>query len=253
MQTNSYARRVVLAGAVILTTITGSLGVAFQPAGATTVTPTTGTISTYATLPTPTDNYYALTGDPSGNLYAVDSNTCTVIKIDASTQASTTISTNSSWCSSDDYNMTYAVLSGTPTLVIADYNNSAIYEVPASGGPVVQVGYEYAPAGVAYDAATDTLYIADYDSGNALLWKMTSFSSCTHSSQYNATEITTTGLGDAYGLYLEGSTLHAEAYNKAGLLASVSTSGKAWTMNYDTAGSVDPYGTPVGDPWGNVY
>ena len=167
MQTNSYARRVVLAGAVILTTITGSLGVAFQPAGATTVTPTTGTISTYATLPTPTDNYYALTGDPSGNLYAVDSNTCTVIKIDASTQASTTISTNSSWCSSDDYNMTYAVLSGTPTLVIADYNNSAIYEVPASGGPVVQVGYEYAPAGVAYDAATDTLYIADYDSGNA--------------------------------------------------------------------------------------
>ena len=255
IQKNSYARRIVLAGAVALTTITGSLGVAFQPAGATTAASATGTISTYATLPSPHDGYYSLTGDPSGNLYAVDENTCAVVKIDASTQASTTISTNPDWCSPNEevYNLTYAVLNGTPTLVIADYGNSAIDEVPASGGQVVKVGYEYAPAGFAYDASTDTLYIADDGTGNAPLWKITSFSSCTHSSQCNATQITTTGLRNALGLFLKGSTLYTEAHGESSLLASVPTSGGTWTVNYDNVGSQDLYGNPSGDPWGNIY
>gem|GEM_PF-4778528 len=253
MQPNSYLLRVLLAGAVVLTTVTACLGVTFQPAGATTISPTTGTISTYAALPSPSDDYIALTVDPSGNLYAVDASSCDVIKIDAATQASATISTNGSpWCSAA-YNMTYAVLNGTPTLIIADYDNSAIYEVPVSGGPVVQVGSELYPDGLAYDAATDTLYIADFYSRNAPLWEMTSFSSCTNLSQCTAGQITTSGLGNAFGLYLEGNTLYTEAYGESSLLASVPTSGGTWTVNYDNVGSQDLYGSPGGDPWGNIY
>jgi len=209
-------------------------------------------LSPYATLTNPTDTFWALTVDPAGNLYTVDITSCEVIKINATTQASSVISTNTNWCSRA-LNMTYAVVAGTPTLIIPDYDTEAIYTVPATGGDVTQVGYEFAPSGVAYDSSSDTLYIADWDTGEAPLWKITSFSTCTNANQCNATEIYSTGVDYAQGLLLQGSTLYSLSYLTSGLLASIPTSGGAWTHSFDTINSYNDFGTPAADPAGNIY
>jgi LPXTG-motif cell wall-anchored protein len=250
-------RRFLTVGALVLASLSGSLGLGLQSAGAQSAgasTPT-GVLSPYATLTNPNDNFYALTADPAGNLYTVDITSCEVIKINATTQASSVISTNTNWCSRA-LNMTYAVVAGTPTLIIADYGNGAIYTVPVTGGGVTQVGSETAPAGVAYDSSSDTLYIADWDTGEAPLWKITSFSTCTNANQCNATEISTsssTGVSYAKGLLLQGSTLYSLSYGTSGLLASISTSGGAWTNSYDAVGSQSDAGNPAADPAGNIY
>ena len=251
---HNSTRRFLTVGALVLASLSGSLGLGLQSAGAQSAgasTPT-GVLSPYATLTNPTDAFWALTVDPAGNLYTVDTTNCQVIKIDATTQVSSVISTNINWCRGV-YNMTYAVVGGTPTLIIPDYDKEAIYTVPATGGDVTQVGYEYAPSGVAYDSSSDTLYIADWDNPGSPLWKITSFSTCTNANQCNATEITSTGVSYAYGLLLQGSTLYSLSYETSGLLASIPTSGGAWTLSFDTINSYNDYGTPAADPAGNIY
>ena len=247
-------RRFLTVGALVLASFSGSLGLGLQSAGAQSAgasTPT-GVLSPYATLTNPTDTFWALTVDPAGNLYTVDTTNCQVIKIDATTQVSSVISTNINWCSGV-YNMTYAVVAGTPTLIIPDYEEGAIYTVPATGGDVTQVGYEYAPSGVAYDSSSDTLYIADWDNLGSPLWKITSFSTCTNAIPCTATEIYSTGVDYARGLLLQGSTLYSLSWAASGLLASIPTSGGAWTLSFDTIISSNDYGTPAADPAGNIY
>ena len=246
---HASTRRFLAVGALVLASLSGSLGLGLQSAGASTPT---GVLSPYATLTNPTDAFWALTVDPAGNLYTVDTTNCQVIKIDATTQVSSVISTNNNWCG-DVYNMTYAVVAGTPTLIIPDYTVGAIYTVPATGGGVTQVGYESAPSGVAYDSSSDTLYIADWDYSGSPLWKITSFSTCTNAIPCTATEITSTGVRYAYGLLLQGSTLYSLSYETSGLLASIPTSGGAWTLSFDTINSYNDYGTPAADPAGNIY
>ena len=246
---HASTRRFLAVGALVLASLSGSLGLGLQSAGASTPT---GVLSPYATLTNPTDTFWALTVDPAGNLYTVDTTNCQVIKIDATTQVSSVISTNINWCGSI-YNMTYAVVAGTPTLIIPDYDESAIYTVPATGGDVTQVGYEYAPSGVAYDSSSDTLYIADWDYRGLPLWKITSFSTCTNTIPCTATEITSTGVDYARGLLLQGSTLYSLSWATSGLLASIPTSGGAWTLSFDTIISSQDYGTPAADPAGNIY
>ena len=247
---HASTRRFLAVGALVLASLSGSLGLGLQSAGASTPT---GVLSPYATLTNPTDAFWALTVDPAGNLYTVDTTNCQVIKIDATTQVSSVISTNNNWCG-DVYNMTYAVVAGTPTLIIPDYTVGAIYTVPATGGGVTQVGYESAPSGVAYDSSSDTLYIADWDnSGKQPLWKITSFSTCTNVIPCTATEIHSTGVDYAYGLLLQGSTLYSLSWSTDGLLASIPTSGGVWTLGFDTIHSYNDYGTPAADPAGNIY
>ena len=246
---HASTRRFLAVGALVLASLSGSLGLGLQSAGASTPT---GVLSPYATLTNPTDTFWALTVDPAGNLYTVDTTNCQVIKIDATTQVSSVISTNINWCDEVD-NMTYAVVAGTPTLIIADYGNGAIYTVPATGGDVTQVGYENAPSGVAYDSSSDTLYIADWYNLGSPLWKITSFSTCTNAIPCTATEIYSTGVDYALGLLLQGSTLYSLSWATSGLLASIPTSGGAWTLSFDTINSSYDYGTPAADPAGNIY
>ena len=238
---------------VVLATCFGALGLTAGTADAV-VTPSTGVVSAYASLPQSTDEYLALTGDPAGNLYAVDATECSIVKIDASTQATTTISTNSQWCYPDYVpNVTYAVVGGTPMLIMVDYGYGEIFEVPAAGGQVKMVGTEYYPYGAAYDSATDTLYIADDDQGYPLA-KITSFSHCSSASPCAATTVTTTGTVQyAGGLLLKDGTLYTESFGTRGLLASVSTSGGAWSNGYDSHSSHDQYGNPSVDSQGNIY
>jgi LPXTG-motif cell wall-anchored protein len=250
---HASTRRFLAVGALVLASLSGSLGLGLQSAGASTPT---GVLSPYATLTNPTDTFWALTVDPAGNLYTVDTTNCQVIKIDATTQVSSVISTNINWCGSI-YNLTYAVVGGTPTLVIANYGSGyrdgSIETIPASGGAVTQVGTAGDPAGVAYDSSSDTLYIADWNNLGSPLWKITSFSTCTNAIPCTATEITSTGVDYARGLLLQGSTLYSLSYSTSGLLASIPTSGGAWTLSFDTINSSNDYGTPAADPAGNIY
>jgi Fibronectin type III domain len=248
--------RWVVAVALMLASVGGSLGMFFTPAGAS--APISGTISPYASLPNPIDSYIALTVDSSGNLYTVDSTSCAVIKIDAATQISSVISTNSNqWCSVN-FNMTYAVINGTPTLIIADYSEGGIFEVPTVGGIVEEVATEAWPSGVAYDSTTDTLYVADYGTGNnEPIWTISSFSSCTPTRQCAAENLATAGVDSIWGLLLQDGILYSEPNNGVGcsLLGSVPSSGGQWTDSYDTVGCGGAYqdGSPTADFLGNIY
>ena len=247
-------RRVTVLVAVLFGSVVSSPGLGLPIAGAAT---STGVYSIYATFTNPSHNYSGLTVDPAGNLYTVDSTTCDVIKIDVTTQAQDKISNNNNWCGSI-YNLTYAVVGGTPTLVIANYGSGnrdgSIETIPASGGAVTQVGTAGDPAGVAYDSSTDILYIGDFNDGSNNLWNMTTFSACTNASQCTASLIPTAGGTDIVGLLLQGTTLFSLSWETPNLLASIATSGGAWVNSYDAVGtSNDSLGNPAADLAGNIY
>ena len=236
-----------------------------SPAGATTIP---GVVSTFASIGY--GDFSGLATDPAGNIYTVDSLGCHVLRFDPSGNE-TTIVNPGSWCYGT-YNVmstAYAVLGnpGVGTLIIGNYNGGDILEVPTTGGipqPVYQGSIS--PTGIAYDSATDTLYIAD-DVSSTPLWTISNFSTtCTTTSVCGNSQLASfapnqgASFDQATGALVANGNIYTLAYypqSGGGLLRSAPVSAPSsgpwsWTGGYDSLGNAT-YGSPGVDPSGNVY
>ena len=65
--------------------------------------------------------------------------------------------------------------------------------------------------------------------------------------------ITTSGLGDMFGLPLYNGTVYFLAYGEPSLLSSIPVGGGTWSNSYDSVGGTNNYGNPAVDSRGNIY